>query len=150
MNFIYLTIIVSSLIINDCLIYSAPAQSMQFQQQSSQGSGSNSFQQQQSSSNGGSSSSSQQYSNGTHTIIVNQDLSFKVIRLISETATFQPNLSSMVSFGNGTHVLKIFGDGRTIIELTKQEPFVPFTFAPFNTFAPWQPFPTFAPFNFGK
>jgi hypothetical protein len=107
MNLFYITILISSLIINNCRVDLAPTLGNQFQQQSSQsGGGSSSFQQQQSS-NGGSSSSLQQYSNGTHLITVNQDLSFKVVRLVSETTTFQPNLNSLVSFGNGTHLLKV-------------------------------------------
>jgi hypothetical protein len=107
MNLIYITILISSLIINDCRVDLAPALGIQFQQQSSLGGGSGSFQQQQQSSNGGSSSSLQQYSNGTHLISVNQDLSFKIVRLVSDTTTFQPNLNSLVSFGNGTHLLKV-------------------------------------------
>ena len=123
----------------------------QFQQQSGGGSsfqqqsgGGSSFQQQ--SSNGG---SQQQYSNGTHLITVKQDLKYSILRLVGQAEIFQPNLNAVVSFGNGTHVLKIYGDGRTpTIELIKQEAFTfaPFSFAPFPTFAPF----SFAPFNFGK
>lgn len=137
-----LILLIISVIISLSCISGAPQ--FQFQQQSSSGGS----QQQQSNSFGGSSSQSsstggssqQQFNNGTHQITVNQLLQYTIVK-ISDSTSYQPNPNSLVTFGNGTHQLNIYGDGRITIEPVKQQPFVPFTFAPF---------PTFAPFNFGK
>jgi hypothetical protein len=99
MNLVYITILISSLIIDNCRVDLAP----QFKRNNNISQNKprySSFEQ-------SSSSSLQQYINGTHLITVNRDLTFKVVRLVSESITFLPNLNSVMTFGNGTHLLKV-------------------------------------------
>ena len=104
--------------------------------------------------------STQQFTNSTHQITVYQDLTYKIVPT-GNTQNAIPNPNSLLSFSNGTHELRFYGDGRVTLNILSTSTSAPFTFPAFSTFAPFPTFslpafptfsfpafPTFAPFNF--
>ena len=55
--------------------------------------------------------STQQFTNATHQINVYQDLTYKIVPT-GNTQNAIPNPNSLLSFSNGTHELRFYGDGR--------------------------------------